>query len=101
MRWSIIMRKSLLVLLLLTSCASFDAAQNCQKQAGPKPYAAADAFGLIGVLAVGQTDERQAWYKSVDDCMAAWRAKEEAHSADATNSDKNPKVSDPPAAPQP
>ena len=91
------MRKSLLILLLLTSCASMDAEQNCQKQAGPKHYAAADAFGLIGALAANSTDERSVWNKSVDDCMAAWRAKQAAQ--DTTNSGKNAETPTSSAAP--
>ena len=64
--------------ILLNGCASMEATQNCQKQAGPKPYAGADAFGLLGALTVNQTDDRQAWNKKMDDCMAAWRAKRDA-----------------------
>lgn len=69
------------LIALLSGCASYDASMNCQKQAGPRPYAGADAFGLIGALIVGQTDERQAWYKSIDDCMAAWKAKQATQEA--------------------
>jgi hypothetical protein len=64
----------LLLVLLCVNCAAGQALQNCQKEAGPKPYAGADAFGLIGALAVNQTDDRQAWNKKVDDCFDSWKA---------------------------
>ena len=65
---------ALFVVLLLANCAAMGEVQICQDQAGPKPYAAADLLGLPGVLVVNQNDERKAWYKRVDDCMATWRA---------------------------
>lgn len=71
-----------MVCILLPACASFDAAQKCQEQAGPRPYAAAEFLTPLAVIAVSQTDSRQAYYKSVDDCMDAWRAKQATQDAD-------------------
>lgn len=70
------MHKALILssLLLCAACANFNAAQECQKQIGPRPYAAADMFGLAGALAVSQSDARQEWNHKMGDCMAAWKA---------------------------
>lgn len=76
------MKKALIltVLILLTGCADMVAKGNavnaCKDQAGPKPYAGAEAFGLVGILAVSQSDERQAWGKRYNDCMNAWESKQ-------------------------
>jgi hypothetical protein len=80
------MKKTLILLLVLTGCARGAALQDCWKQAGPEPYSGADAFGLLGVLAAKQSDERQAWDKKVDNCMDRYDAKASATAADKTSS---------------
>lgn len=64
--------------IILSGCAGFEAKENCREQAGPKPYAVAGAFGLMGALYANAQEERQEWNKKVDECMEAWRAKRDA-----------------------
>lgn len=58
-----------LILLLLSGCASYQRARDCQQQAGPEPYASAHLFGLVGALVMAGSDEHEAWAARVDWCM--------------------------------
>jgi hypothetical protein len=69
------MRKLLLLapLAALSACSGmadrFHTSQSCQQQAGPKPYPAAEVFGLVGALVAESQPERQAWDDRVQSCM--------------------------------
>lgn len=60
-----------LALAGLVGCSGPEHARRmaCRDGAGPQPYAAAGAFGLIGALVQLSSPEYQAWAKRVDDCV--------------------------------
>lgn len=60
---------ALCALLSLASCAAVDRSRTCRAEAGPKPYAAADMFGVMGVLAANQDPERHSWEQRVNQCI--------------------------------
>ena len=69
------MRKILIILPLaaLTACSGmanrYHIAMQCQADAGPKPYPAAEMFGLAGALIASGTPERQAWNARFGECL--------------------------------
>ena len=69
------MRKVLLILLPLAcaSCAAVQQRYACEQQAGPKPDAAADLFGLAGYAIASQDPARQAWEARVEACQQEGR----------------------------
>lgn len=64
----------MLVAASLAGCARFEAARDCQKEAGGMPNAWTGAFGLVGALANSQTPEFKTYANSVDTCMARYDA---------------------------
>ena len=65
---------ALVLLLLCSGCAGIQQARECQKEIGPAPYEWANAFGLVGAIAAGATEERQEHDQKMHDCMEAKRA---------------------------
>jgi len=61
--------------ILLSNCAGaqhrMEVGQFCREQAGPRPYPAAEAFGLVGGLFAAAQPERQAWDARVRACVVA------------------------------
>jgi hypothetical protein len=60
---------ALLLLLAVAGCARVQMAQSCREQAGPEPYAAGHAFGILGALVTTSQPEHQEWQQRVDACM--------------------------------
>lgn len=60
---------ALLVALTLCSCAHYEMVQDCRSKAGPEPYAAGHAFGVIGDAIMASEPEHQAWQAQVDTCV--------------------------------
>lgn len=65
----------LAALALLAGCSAatqqrFNIGVACHREAGPQPYPAAGLFGLAGALAVQNTPEMQAYFATVDACVA-------------------------------
>ncbi len=60
------------LVIALAGCVSserIDLARRCRHEAGPKPYAAAPLFGLVGGLYALSQPETQAWNQKITDCM--------------------------------
>lgn len=69
----------LALLVVLSGCARYDAARQCQDEAGGMPNQWMGVFGAVGGLANTQTPEFKAYAASVDACMARYDASVAAH----------------------
>jgi hypothetical protein len=68
------MRKALLLLLLLSGCATSPGFNSCEDQIGNPPGLwASYAFGAIGAGINEQTDEKQEWNQKMLDCQAKYK----------------------------
>lgn len=64
--------KYVLLLILLSGCASYDVSINCQKELGPRPNQWTNMFGLVGAIANSQQPETQAYDDKMDKCRAKY-----------------------------
>lgn len=67
-----LVRKVALIVLvfLLSGCGpGYERHRACRTEAGPEPYAAGHAFGLLGALAMQAQPEHQEWTARERACM--------------------------------
>lgn len=60
--------------IALSACSAdfsrrYEAQRACRQEAGPQPYGAGMAFGVIGVAAMESSQEWQDWNHRVTDCF--------------------------------
>lgn len=63
---------TILALMALSSCANVRMMQACREIARPEPYAAGNAFGLIGASITASQPEHREWQQRVDDCRSSY-----------------------------
>lgn len=55
--------------LMVTGCAEYEKRMDCRRQAGAEPYAAGNAFGLIGVAIAEAQPEKKEWRARIATCV--------------------------------